>query len=147
MKHLKACPACAEPRRVAVPQLDEEDAEKNRKAALQVQRTNIKNGLPANHAATPSYKTDIPPTYQKDQQAACEPPIPAPVPKDPLPPLKDVPKPFGGPIRVILHLYSGQRRHENFQPWYERFTDPDDITTYVLSIDIANNATMGDLTN
>ena len=44
VKHLKACPACAEPWRVAVPQLDEEEAEKNREAVLQVQRTNIKIG-------------------------------------------------------------------------------------------------------
>ena len=50
-------------------------------------------------------------------------------------------------MRVTLRLHSGQGRHEDFQRWYERFTDPDNITTHVLSIDIANNATTGDLTN
>ena len=98
-----------------MPHFDEEEAEKKREAALQVQRSNIKNGLPANHAATPSYKTDMPPTYETYPEAAYEPPMPAPVPNDPLPPLPDVPRPIGGPIRVILHLYSGVRRHDDFQ--------------------------------
>merc|ERR1712203_931147 len=61
--------------------------------------------------------------------------------------MRTIPKPTGLATRVILHLYSGQRREGDFQYWYEHFTAPDDLSTYVLSIDIANNATTGDLTN
>ena len=79
----------------------------NTDAVPQIQRTNIKNGLPANRAKVPSFKTDMPPTCCKGDDAVYEPPIPAPVPKDPLPPTVGVPKPVGTPARVILHLYSG----------------------------------------
>ena len=114
---------------------------------MAVQRANIKRGLPANHAAVPSYKTDIAPAYKRDPTAAYEPPIPTTAPAVAPPPVQEIPKPPGGRIGVILHLYSGQRRHEDFQHWHEVFTSPDDTSTHVLSIDIANNSKTGDLTN
>ena len=86
VKHLLACPPCAEPWRASAPLLDGDTAKANREAVLQIQRANIKQGLPADFAKIPSYKTGILPTYCKYDQAAYEPPIPAPVPKYPLPP-------------------------------------------------------------
>ena len=80
-KHLKPCPAFAESWRSSVPLLDDATAKKNRDAILQIQRADIKDGLPANHASVPSYKTDVPPTYHKGSHAAHEPPIPAPARK------------------------------------------------------------------
>ena len=48
---------------------------------------------------------------------------------------------------MILHLYSGQRREGDLQHWMEQIAPPTLSQTYVLSIDIANDAVKGDLTN
>ena len=62
-------------------------------------------------------------------------------------PTADIPRPPAGPTRVILHLYSGQRREGDLQYWTEQVAPPTTAQTYVLSIDIANDAVKGDLTN
>ena len=47
----------------------------------------------------------------------------------------------------MLHLYSGHRRDNDMQYWYEAMRVPDDMTTYALSVDVANAAVTGDLPN
>ena len=87
--------------------LDDETTAANREAILDTQRASVRNGLPANRAAVPSYKTDIVPTRKRGPNARRAPPLPAMVPPEEPPPAQDIPKPVGGPIRVILRLYSG----------------------------------------
>ena len=208
----------------------EEQAKQTRAAVLEVQRANIRAGLPANYAHKPSYATDAQPTYSKsfeylvDAQSTDDPEpqepadaqpieqptvpvyddihsatvarraqhgdlvrstgkavttraegggklrripiqpsgaieqrhlvrhhraartVPAAAPPPEEPPPQPIPRPVGGPIKVLLHLYSGQRREGDVQYWTEHLAPPTDAQIYVLSIDIANDANKGDLT-
>ena len=65
IKHLYATRSCADPWRAHAGIASEEQAAATRAAVLEVQRRNIKDGLPPNYAHVPSYKTDVQPTYAK----------------------------------------------------------------------------------
>jgi len=60
-----------------------------------------------------------------------------------------VPRPFQMPMLYILHLFSGQRREGDIQYWIEHQLNLPlhrAFCVVVLSIDIVNDAVMGDLT-
>ena len=54
---------------------------------------------------------------------------------------------FEKPVYVVLHLFSGRRRHEDLQCQLEWVTAHSDYTLMTLSLDITVDADLGDLSS